>query len=279
MASLASTKTRAIFLLAAKKPPYNVYANPFYDHAGFGNIFSVDQTGGLAQNIQNYEYSPSTAVHGMVFDPSESFLYSADMWANKVWCHQKDAATGQLTLVGSVDAPKHHDCPRWVAMHPSGNFLYVLMEAGNSLGIYSIDATSHLPVYTGTSFPLVPPELLSRLASRKIYRSDVVALSHSGRFMYATARSSDPQLSGYISVFALKDSGEVDRQVSLAPTPTGGGHSNAVAPCDWSDEWVALTDDEEGWLEIYRFDGNYLGRVAHCDVKEPGFGMNAVWYD
>ena len=32
-------------------------------------------------------------------------------------------------------------------------------------------------------------------------------------------------------------------------------------------------------LEIDRWNEEFLARVAHCDVKEPGFGMNAIWYD
>jgi carboxy-cis,cis-muconate cyclase len=155
-ASQADTRTRAIFLLAAKKAPYHVYCNPFYEHAGFGNIFSVDSSGALESNIQNYEYSPESAIHGMAFDPTESYLYSADMWGNKVWCHKKDSETGKLTLVGSVDAPKDHDQPRWVAVHPSGNYLYALMEHGNTLAVYLIEPKTHMPVYTQISFPLVP---------------------------------------------------------------------------------------------------------------------------
>jgi carboxy-cis,cis-muconate cyclase len=85
----ADTKTRAIFVLAANKPPYNVYGNPFYDYAGYGNVFSVDEQGGLKENVQNYPYQDNTAVHGMVFDKEEEYLYSADMWANKVWTHKK----------------------------------------------------------------------------------------------------------------------------------------------------------------------------------------------
>lgn len=83
------TKTRAIFVLAGKKPPHNVYGNPFYDHAGFLNVFSVDGLGRLDRNIQNAELDDRSAVHGMVFDSDEEFLYSADMWANKIWCHKK----------------------------------------------------------------------------------------------------------------------------------------------------------------------------------------------
>jgi len=110
------TRTRAIFVLAAQKAPYNVYGNPFYEHAGAGNIFSVSSSGSLEKNIQNYDYSPDSAIHGMVFDPAETYLYSADMWANKVWTHKKDPKTGALELVGSVDAPKKGDHPRYI--HP-----------------------------------------------------------------------------------------------------------------------------------------------------------------
>lgn len=301
----ADTKTRAIFVLAAKKPPYNVYGNPFYDYAGFGNVFSVDQEGGLKENVQNYEYCPKTAIHGMVFDPTESYVYSADMWANKVWCHKKDAETGHLTTVGSVDAPAPGDHPRWVAMHPSGNYLYALMEGGNRLAEYVIDPQTHVPVCTHRIYPLVPPgkhlrqpqppstPLFPKEALTgpfpfspghqelypKMYRSDVVFLSHSAKYMFATSRSNSPDLTGYIAAFKLSDTGSIERQICLNPTPTSGGHSNAISPCDWSDEWLALTDDEKGFVEIYRWKDEFLGRVAHCDVSEPGFGMNAIWYD
>ena len=99
-AAKSDTRTRAIFCLAAKKAPYNVYGNPFYEYAGHGNVFSVDENGALKENIQNYEYSPESAIHGMVFDAEENYLYSADMWGNKVWTHKKDSQTGLLELVG-----------------------------------------------------------------------------------------------------------------------------------------------------------------------------------
>jgi carboxy-cis,cis-muconate cyclase len=152
----ATTNTRAIFLLAAKKEPHFVYCNPFYKYAGFGNVFKTDEAGGMIENVQNYPYLDSTAIHGMAFDSTETYLYSADMWADRVWCHKKDKSTGLLELVGSVESPEPGDHPRWVAIHPSGKFLYVLMEAGNVLRLYSIDEKTHMPVYTTKSYPLVP---------------------------------------------------------------------------------------------------------------------------
>ena len=92
----------------------------------------------------------------MVFDPSETYLYSADLRGNKIWTHKKDAE-GKLELVGFVEAPDPGDHPRWVELHPAGHYLYVLMEAGNRLGVYVIDEQTHLPVFTHITYPLVPP--------------------------------------------------------------------------------------------------------------------------
>ncbi|EKD17129.1 3-carboxy-cis,cis-muconate cyclase [Drepanopeziza brunnea f. sp. 'multigermtubi' MB_m1] len=273
-ASSPDTNTRAIFLLPAKQPPYNVYGNPFYDHAGYGNVFSVTAAdGGLDQCVQNYPYEPRTGIHGMVFDASETYLYSADLRANKIWTHRKDAE-GKLTLVGCVEAPDPGDHPRWVALN--GRYLYVLMEAGNRLAVYVIDEQSHCPVFTGLTYPLIPPGIPN---PKTMYRSDVCTLSHSRQYLFATSRANSFSLTGYIAAFKLGPEGNIERQICLNPTPTSGGHSNAVSPCDWSDEWLALTDDQDGGLEIYRWQGEFLARVARCEVKEPGFGMNAIWYD
>ncbi|KAL7621909.1 hypothetical protein AAE478_007409 [Parahypoxylon ruwenzoriense] len=274
-ASLATTNTRAIFLLAAKQPPYAVYCNPFYSHAGHGAVFSVSSTGALDNNIQNYPYQPNTGIHGMVFDPTETYLYSADLRANKLWVHKK-APSGEVELVGSVDAPDPKDHPRWVAMHPTGNYLYALMEAGNRLCEYVIDPATHMPVYTHHSYPLIPPGIPRH---DTMYRSDVCTLTQSGKYLFATSRANSFDLQGYIAGFRLRDCGSIEKQICLNPTPTSGGHSNAVAPCDWSDEWLAITDDQEGWIEIYRWRDEFLGRVARCRIPEPGFGMNAIWYD
>ncbi|KAI0871089.1 3-carboxy-cis,cis-mucoante lactonizing enzyme [Hypoxylon argillaceum] len=274
-ASLATTNTRAIFLLAAKQPPYAVYCNPFYSHAGHGSVFSVAASGALADNVQNFPYQPDTGIHGMVFDPTETYLYSADLKANKLWVHKK-APSGEVTLVGSVDAPDAKDHPRWVAMHPSGQYLYALMEAGNRLCEYVIDPATHLPVYTHHAYPLIPPGIPQH---DTMYRSDVCALDRSGRYLFATSRANSFDLQGYMAAFRLRDCGSIEAQISLSATPTSGGHSNAVAPCDWSDEWLAITDDQEGWVEVYRWKDEFLARVARCRIPEPGFGMNAIWYD
>ncbi|CAN9214347.1 unnamed protein product [Alternaria alternata] len=257
------------FSFPPRSPPYAVYCNPFYDFAGYGNIFSVNPSGHIKENIQNFEYCEKTAIHGMVFDPSETYLYSADMWANRVWCHKKIDDEGRLETVGFTEAPAPKDHPRWVEMHPSGNYLYALMEAGNRLCEYVIDPQTKLPVYTHKTYPqckhYVP---LGRLFPHQILKLPV-------RDFPVQLLS----LTGYIAAFKIAPSGAIERQICLNPTPTSGGHSNAVSPCPWSDEWLALTDDEKGGVEIYRWHDEFLARVARLEIGEKGFGMNAIWYD
>ena len=239
----------------------------------------MSPSGALETNSQNYDYQPNSGIHGMVFDPTETYLYSADLTANKLWVHRKDPASpdsGNVVLVGSVDAPHELDHPRWVAMHPTGKYLYALMEKGNRICEYVVDQTTHLPVYTHRSFPLIPPGIPDRWT---MYRADVCAVSFSGKYMFASSRANSFDLQGYIAAFKLGDDGHIERQICLNPTPTSGGHSNAVAPADWTDEWVAITDDQEGWIEIYRWQDEFLARVARLRIPEPGFGMNAIWYD
>ncbi|OAQ92222.1 carboxy-cis,cis-muconate cyclase [Purpureocillium lilacinum] len=280
-AASPDTNTRAIFLLAAREPPHAVYCNPFYSHAGHGTVFAVDGQGALAAPpLQHYPYQPDSGIHGMVFDPAEEYLYSADLKANKVWVHRKKTPdSAELDLVAAVDCPDPRDHPRWVAMHPSGRVLYVLMEKGNRLCECAIDRATRLPVFDDArAWPLIPPGIPDRDRWTQ-YRADVCALSASRRYLFASSRANSFDLTGYVAAFRLADDGRVERQICLNPTPTSGGHSNAVAPSDWSDEWLAITDDQEGWLEIYRWQDEFLARVARVRVLEPGFGMNAIWYD
>lgn len=140
-----------------------MYGNPFYKYAGYGNVFSVGKGGRLETNIQNYEYQENTGIHGMVFDPAEKYLYSADLQANKIWTHEKDPESGKLTLVDCLEAPSPDDHPRWVDMHPSGKYLYALMEAGNRLAVYVIDERTGGPVFTHMTYPLLPPGMSAPL--------------------------------------------------------------------------------------------------------------------
>lgn len=123
---------------------------------------------------------------------------------------------------------------------------------------------------------MVRPEFLP---NKKNYRGDVCFCAQSGQYLFATTRSNTLDTPGWISAYKLDEDGSIEKQLCLLPTTSSGGHSNAVSPCPWTDEWIALTDDTVGFIEMYRWSNETLEAVARCEVHEPGFGMNAIWYD
>lgn len=282
-ASSPSTDTRAIFLLPATSPPYAVYCSPFYSNASSGTVFAVDPSGSLDRPVQTFDYGPGSAVHGAVFHPDGRHLFSADLSANKLWLHRRPRAEDpHLDTVTSVPAPAPDDHPRWVAVHPGGRFLYALMESGNRICEYAVDPPSNMcPVFTGRHFSLLPdqddPDYPPEPGAR--YRGDVCALSYSSNHLFASTRAFSPNHRGYLSAFRLRPDGSMDRRVMIRPTPNSGGHSNAVSPSDWCDDWVAVVEDQHGWLDIHRWRDETLEPVARIRVDEPGFGMNVLWHD
>jgi carboxy-cis,cis-muconate cyclase len=121
------TSSRAIFVMAATDSPYSVYGSPFGGSADCGSVMSVDINGALDKLIQNYTYKSTSGVHGMAISAS-SFLYSADDSGNTLWTHKIDNSTGKVALVNSIGGPTTGSDPRHVAVHPNGQYLYVVLD-------------------------------------------------------------------------------------------------------------------------------------------------------
>lgn len=266
--------SKAIFVVAETVEPYAVYGTPFGGDAYCGAVMSVDSSGILSEVIQNYTYATSSGVHGMALNPANTYLYSADDTDNSLWTHSVDATTGELTLVSQISGPVSGADPRHIAIHPKGLYAYVILEGANELAVYSIDQTTHTLAFTNITYPLIPSTVNS-----SSYWSDEVAISYSTNYLWATSRSHTTDAVGYISAFTLSDEGVIGKQLFLNETTTSGGTSNSVAPSEFSDQWVALTDSAEGFVEIWELvDGNATKIVAHLDLADGGCCANAVWY-
>ncbi|RDW94631.1 hypothetical protein BP5796_00394 [Coleophoma crateriformis] len=267
--------SKAIFVVAASEPPYAVYGSPFGGTADCGSVMSVDANGVISGMQQNYTYSSSSGVHGMAFNPANTFLYSSDDSGNALWTHSVDQTTGELTYVANVSGPATGSDPRHVAVHPSGEYLYVILEGVNELAQYSIDNATGIPSFDNVTYPLIPSDVTS-----SSYWSDEVAVSFSGNYLWATSRGRATNTTGYISAFSLSTTGEITQQMFLTATTSTGGTANSVAPSGFSDKWVALTDSASGFVEIWELaaNGSAASIVAHLDLVDGGCCANAVWY-
>jgi carboxy-cis,cis-muconate cyclase len=269
------SSSKAIFITAASESPYAVYGTPFGSNAECGSVMSVDENGVLLEVIQNYTYKSASGVHGMAMNEKNSFIYSADDSANTLWTHSVDSITGRLTYVSSIAGPVTGADPRHVAVHPEGQYLYVILEGANELAQYTIDQATGIPSFENVTYSLIPSDV-----SSSSYWSDEVALSFSNNYLWATSRARNTNHTGYISTFSLATNGSIESQLFLNATTTSGGTANSVAPSSFSDQFVALTDSSVGFVQIWQLgsDGASTSVVATLDIEDGGCCANAVWY-
>ncbi|KAI8953997.1 carboxy-cis,cis-muconate cyclase [Xylaria longipes] len=263
--------SQSVFINAYQRSPYSVYGNYYYGDARCSAVLSVHENGILKEVIQEYTYSPGSAVHGTAITPDGNFLISADTIGNLIWTHKIDRTTGVLSNVSVVAGPSEGSGPRHLAIHKNGKYAYVVLEESSEVAQYSIHKDGTLSL-VGDIYPL-----LCRGQDPADYWADEVSLSRENKYLWATNRARDNSRKGYISAFELSPAGEIASQLFLCETSTSGGFANSVAASPFDDSIAALTDNSTGFVEIWHVD---RGVVAHLDIPDgQGCCANAVWLD
>jgi len=165
--------------------------------------FAFNQDSGALSPVGGMPYPSGKRTRSLVMHPSGQFLYAPNAYSNTISAYAIDPATGKLTdLEGSpfpagdifpVDAQlavltkfpvSAGGVPYYVAMHPSGRFLYVTNWLGASLSAFHIDPDSGA-LSLLDDFP--------RITGISPY---AVAVHPSGQFLYVTSWA-DNALWGY----------------------------------------------------------------------------------
>lgn len=124
------------------------------------------------------------------------------------------------------------------------------------------------------------------------YRGDTLRFSQSGRYLYATTRGKTTATKGILTAWKVDYSSDNAVLETATPvrytTPASGGKANAIEPFpfhgteDSDSDWIVLTDDDEGFVEIVAFDGERFSSFAHASLTayeggEFTGGSHAVW--
>jgi hypothetical protein len=95
-----------------------------------------------------------------------------------------------------------------------------------------------------------------------------VRLDPSNRTLFGSTRGLTPEQPGYVTAFALDESGLIVGTLSgqhpeeylpshIYTTPTSGGWANAINPCPIKGPqgrtWLTLTDSEEGFVQVLAY--------------------------
>ncbi|KAF9505991.1 hypothetical protein BS47DRAFT_1334019 [Hydnum rufescens UP504] len=146
------------------------------------------------------------------------------------------------------------------------------------------------------------------------YRGDTIRLSrrrnqtrdssNSPPFLFATTRGASPAHKGYVAAFALTSDGLLSSRSSASDpystfhsgeleadveplhryeTPTSGGKANAIeiAPYSISSSsyWIALTDDEQGYVHVLEWSAKRgsLKELDHVQLDAGSLASHAIW--
>jgi carboxy-cis,cis-muconate cyclase len=147
-------KTSA-FIVQSPKAPNAVYTSQWPGPAACGSSFKVLSNGTLSGVLETWKYSNKSGIHGMAFGAEGSTLYSADLSGDGVWTHSV-GNDGKVSAVATLPMPSAGLHPRHLVAHSAGSYLYVVLEAGNSIVEYSLDEDTAAAKTQVNSYSLIP---------------------------------------------------------------------------------------------------------------------------
>ncbi|KAL1597874.1 hypothetical protein SLS60_008361 [Paraconiothyrium brasiliense] len=278
--TLSSSCQNANFIAAANTAPYTVFGVA-YSTGCAAQAITVDDSGSLQNAVANLTYNSSAGVHGLDLSPDNAFIYSADDMGNAVWAHSYNSTSQTASQIQHLAAPSGAN-PRHLAVHPNGQWVYVIYEEANALAVYARDNETGLLTAKNTTYSLLP----AGFTNTSSYWADEVKFSipasnastTSPKYLVTGTRSRTTALPGYVSAFALDAAtGGITEQLFLLPTTASGGSANAVAPAPFGEEYFAITDSGSNFVEVWKIDedGKGAASVAHLGL---GAGpANVVW--
>ncbi|GAA6018656.1 hypothetical protein JCM10207_008997 [Rhodosporidiobolus poonsookiae] len=256
--------------------------------------------------------------HAVDIDPVFKRAYVPHVGRDSIFVYSFNG-DGTLNHLNEVVTHGHkgHEGPRHSIPSRDGKKLYVITEHTSYLDVY--DVLPSMPYLSHSRrLSVIPP---SQHSTRPLYRGDTLRHSSDNRRLYVTTRGKTPDQRGWVAVFLLGADGAVVENeqedegygaLSRFETRNSGGKANAIEvfpfwpaaasgsatvvagakPGPDGRDWVVLTDDEQGFVDILEWQDAWgeLRSIAHVQLgvateedgivekDEEGTGAShAVW--
>jgi len=218
--------------------------------------FTFDQDSGVLSPIDGMPYPSGERTRTLVMHPSGRFLYASNTYSNFISAYAIDPASGKLAdidgspflagdtfpidaqLAGLVQFPvSAGGAPFYTAMHPSGQFLYVVNWLGASLSAFRIDPDSGV-LSLLDDFPLITG-----------INPYAVGVHPSGQFLYV-ANWADNALWGYRI-------GSVSGELTLVPGSPFAveGRSPVAVTFDPAGQYAYVSNYHSNNVSVFDVDG------------------------
>jgi 6-phosphogluconolactonase len=167
----------------------SVSVHPIADDGSVGELSDFVQHEGSSVNQRRQQ---EAHAHSVNIDASNSRAYICDLGMDKVLTYDIDVTNGKLSLATEVDEVAGEG-PRHFTFHPSGDYVYVNNELGNTVTVYDLGGDGELsPKQTESTLP-AGWEGESHTAD--------IHTSPDGKFLYCSNRGHDS-----LAIFSIDDS-------------------------------------------------------------------------
>ena len=224
------------WLLAACYSGGSLSVLPVQPDGQVGKLTGVIQHSGTGVNKQRQE---AAHAHSVLFDPSGRFVLACDLGTDKVHVYKLDREHG--TLIPN-DFPygeaEPGAGPRHIAYHPSGKWVYVATEMGNTVETYAWDSEVGKLERVG-SISSLPEDFKghSQIAH--------ILISPDGRFLYASNRGHNS-----LAVYAVSEDGSL-RTVGFVPTNGDWPRNFGMTP---DGKFLLVANQESDNLVVFAVD-------------------------
>jgi len=200
----------------ARNPTGTLLYGPDFNGVWAG---STSNTGGPVTVVTGSPFGGNRAT-AVAVDPAGKFLFavqvsSAGDDSSALATFTIDPTTGVLTLINSIQYVLPVSLSN-VLVHPTGRFLYVSDDGGNSVQAFTIDASGTLTAIAGSPFSTGPSGI----------NPQSMATDPEGRFLYVANFYGGE--GGSISAFGIDANSGVLTPIAGSPFLTGSGPTSIV---------------------------------------------------
>jgi 6-phosphogluconolactonase len=217
--------------------------------SGTAAVFPVREDGslGAASGVVRHEGSSTNPqrqqgphAHSITLDPDNRFVYVADLGLDKVMIYNVHEEPGRMLPNDPPYAEVEGGSgPRHLAFHPSGQFVYLINEMGNTITVFNHDRESGGLELVETQ-PTLPEEFTGQNTTADIH------VHPTGAFVYGSNR-------GHNSIVVYAVDREDGTLTYVEHTPTGGQTPRNFAIDPTGTYLIAANQDSDN-LVIFRID-------------------------
>jgi 6-phosphogluconolactonase len=210
---------------------------PIQNDGCLGEATSAIQHEGSSVNPKRQQ---GPHAHSIYVDPTNRFVFTADLGMDKVMVYRFDAATGRLTPNDPPFAKvTPGDGPRHIAFHPNGRFVYVINEMGQTVTAFNYNSERGA-LETFQEISTVPEGFQGPSTTAE------VQVHPSGKFLYGSNRGHDS-----IAIFSIDQN--TGRLTALGHQPSGGKTPRNFG-IDPSGSWLLAAHQDSDDIFVFRID-------------------------